>query len=488
MKLMDITKLTQSPKVQQYGWYVLYALAIIGALCLMTLQLRHAYCADCDTGYYLSISNRISEGYRLYNDVACGYTPLYLYVCAGLKCLFHIPANCYWPYLLMQQLLRIGIALFVYGIAREMKATKMGAYIAACFVCLLLFKEEGTYVLLEVPSTFFGLGGCYTLLHFRNKNIWHEAWIGCIVACAYLCKQYGLGYLPLALLLIFCYTNRTEWWKRILLLLAGFVLPIVAVTVYFGSAFYAILLPTYGTSFLESTEIEYSIAMRLDNIRKAVVNSLTNYAIPVVLATLLSPFAIKQKEWRMFVFALCGYLGFSLQYYFTLTPALHYAFYMMPFVALMIAWISKIDAPKWILAIAWLGIAYCFVQRSYRLVERCVPVWQSELYCWDIRTISAYCEENIPPQSKVFLECYGYEAVYFNAPILPPMLDKYGYSFGPSGLNYEQALEQLQYADYAILDAPEEENYYFSKRLFQQLEERYPADTVNGVFIFNLRQ
>lgn len=478
-----------SAKTQQYGLYVLYAVAILGTLALMAVQLLHAYCSGCDTGYYLSISNRISEGYQLYRDVACGYTPLYLYMCAGLKWLFNIPVNCYWPYLLMQQLLRVGLVIFVYGIARELKATKVGAIIAACYVSMLFFKEEGMDVLLEVPSVFFGLGGCFALLHFRDKSIWHELCVGCVLACAYLSKQYGLGFLPLGILLLFFYTDHCNRWKRILLLVVGYVLPILAVVLYFGDSFYYVLFPTYGTAFMKTTEIEYTFMMRVSNIIQATFRNILNYALVVATSFLLLPWAIKQNKWRMFVFALCGFLGFSLQYYFTVTPSSHYALYMIPFVALLIAWISRIEAPKGLLVLMWLSVAYGFVQRGYRLIERNIPAWCSNEASGVIRDVSTYCNTQMPPQSKVFLECFWLEAVYFNAHILPPILDKMGYSFGPSGMNYDQALEQLQEADYAILgilNEGGENSYYFSEQLHEQLKG-YPEDTVDGILIYDLR-
>lgn len=479
-----------SVKTKQYGLYALYAIAVLGTLGLMVVQLLHAYCSGSDTGYYLSISNRISDGYKLYRDVACGYTPLHLYVCAGLKWLFHIPVNCYWPYLLLQQLLRVGGALFVYGIARELKATKVGALLAACYVSMLFFKEEGMGILLEVPSVFWGLGGCFALLHFRNKSVWHMVWIGCVLAGAYLTKQYGLGFLPLGIMLLFFYTERKDWWKRILLLVAGYALPILAVVLYFGDSFYYVLFPTYGTSFLNTTEIEYTFTMRVSNILQATFRNLLNYALVVATAFLLLPWAIKQNKWRMFVFALCGFLGFSLQYYFTITIYAHYALYMIPFVALLIAWISRIDAPKWLLVAMWLSVAYCFLKRGYRLVGRDMPAWCSEQDHGVVRDVTAYCDAHIPPQSKVFLESYWIEAIYFNAQILPTLMNKYGYSFGPSALNYEQALEQLKEADFAILGALDENGdnyYYFSERLHKRLEG-HPCDVVDGLFfIYDLR-
>lgn len=474
---------------QKYGSVAFYVLAILGTIGLMIVQLAHAYCNDVDSGYYLSISNRVSEGYVLYKDVACGYTPLHIYLCAGLRYLFNLPYNCYWPYLLLQQLLRIGGALFVYGIAREMKANRFASALAATYVCMLFFKEEGTSVLLEVPSVFWGLAGCYALLKLRDANPWHGLWMGPLLAFAYLSKQYGLGFLPLALLLCFFFTPRSEWWRRMVAILVGYMIPIIVVILLFGRDFYFVLFPTYGTTFIEGTGIEYTLEMRIESILKAMLRNCTNYALIVVTSLLLLPHAIKQKQWKMYVFCLCGYLGFSLQYYFTLTPSMHYALYMVPFVALLIAWISLFDAPRWLKTIVWLSVVYMFLQRGYRLLDRNIAAWQSEDASAFIRDMSDYCKKNIPPKSVVFLENWFLEPIYYNADILPPLIKEYGYSFGPSGMKYSQAIEQLQQADYAIFtkDSTKRKNYYFSEQLFQQIKE-YPHNEYAGYYIFDLRE
>ena len=477
--------------IQKYGSVAFYVLAIMGTIGLMIVQLAHAYCNDVDSGYYLSISNRISEGYTLYKDVACGYTPLHIYLCAGLRYLFNLPYNCYWPYLLFQQLLRIGGALFVFGIAREMKAKRFASALAATYVCMLFFKEEGTSVLLEVPSVFWGLAGCYAILKLRDKNPWHGLWMGLLLSFAYLSKQYGLGFLPLALLLIFFSTQRKEWWRRLVAILVGYMIPIIFVILIFGRDFYYVLFPTYGTTFIEGTGVEYTLTMRIESILKAMLRNCTNYALIVVTSLLLLPHAIKQKQWKMYVFCLCGYLGFSLQYYFTLTPAMHYALYMMPFVALLIAWISLVDSPRWLKTIVWLSVVYIFLQRGFRLCERNIPSWRREFASDFIRNMSNYCDENIPPKSVVFLEDWFLEPIYFNAEIMPPLIKEYGYSFGPSGMKYSQAIEQLQQADFAIFkirtNYTEKSVYYFAEQLFQQIKE-YPYNEYAGYYIFDLRE
>lgn len=426
--------------------------------------------AHVDSGYYLSISNRITEGYRLYKDVNCGYTPLFIYICAGFRLLFNIPLNLYWPYLLMFQFFRIGCACFVYGIAKEFRATSWWAYVAA-FYCLFIFvRIEGQAVLLEIPSSFWGLFACYATLKLRGKNLLNALWIGILISFSFLTKQYGLGFLPLVLYLIYAYSIRREWIIRTIYVLVGFILPIIFCYFYFGENFISVLFPSYGTQTAIEAGFEWTLLDRLKGIIQVILHcSKTNSSI-IIISILLFPIAVKLGVWKPWLFALCGFLGFSLQFFFTNNSlGGHYLLYMFPFVSIMISNVVNLRYGKVSTIVTYICISYMVLWQCYRMFERNIPYWlYNKTEKNRVMPIADYLNNQIPYGSVVWIEPIRLEPVYFYANILPPNLSTIGYSFGTLGLNRDDAFLQIKSANYVILQTKGEPNYSYSEYIKEQ--------------------
>lgn len=447
---------------------IIYFLLSVAILIPIVTQLLHPV-ADVDSGYYLSISNRICEGYKLYEDVACGYTPLYLYICAVFRWLLDIPYNVYWPYLLLQQLFRIGCAGMVYGIAKEFKASTWWAIVAAFYCLFILVRVEGWALLLEVPSAFFGLAACYSILRYRDENTLHGLWIGVLIACSFLTKQYGLGFLPLVLYLIFTQTIKGNRFIRSVYTLIGFFIPVIIIYFYFGHAFVDILFPSYGTQSAVEAGLEWSFSERLLSIIRAIFNCLKTNSIIIALSIGLLPIAYKHGVLNNWLVTLFGFLGFSLQFYFTNNSGGHYLLYMLPFTAIAIANVVSIKYKRWLTSIVYLCIAYMILWQGYRMFAKNVPYWLNDRTEMNyIAEVTEACNKYIPANSIVWVEPIYLIPVYFYADILPPNIESIGYSFGPLGISKQTALKQIDATEYIIMPTEGKSSYDFSSEILEE--------------------
>lgn len=458
---------------------IVYGLLSALVLIPMCVQLLYSVAA-VDSGYYLSLSNRIYEGYRLYNDVSCGYTPLHMYICAAFRYLFDIPYNLYWPYLLLQQVFRIGCACFVYGIARQINATKWWAFIAAYYCLFMLVRVEGTAVLLEVPSAFWGLAAAYFTLKNRNGIFLNYLWVGILVACSFLTKQYGLGFLPLVLYLIIVYFGKKEWLLPSIFVLIGFMIPLIIVFSYFGHNFMGVIFSSYGTQSAMDAGLSWTIGDRLQSVVLALFNCCKTSSAITILAVCLFPIACIHGVWKNWLFALLGFVGFSLQFYFINSSGGHYLLYMFPFVGIMIACVVSLDYNKLCKSIAYICVCYMFVWQGYLMYMKYMPYWlkdRTEINY--INEVTTFCNEHIPAKSIVWIEPIYLIAVYFYADILPPNIESIGYSFGPLGLDRQEALNQIESAEYIILQTKGNSSYNFLPELLEVCKQ-YDSTTISG--------
>lgn len=464
MKISDIYIFLKNNSTIRNIIYIFLSITIIVPIVVQILY----PVAHVDSAYYLSISNRIFDGYKLYEDVACGYTPLYIYICAAFRYLFDIPYNLYWPYLLLQQVFRIGCACFVYGIARQINATKWWAFIAAYYCLFMLVRVEGTAVLLEVPSAFWGLAAAYFTLKNRNGIFLNYLWVGILVACSFLTKQYGLGFLPLVLYLIIVYFGKKEWLLPSIFVLIGFMIPLIIVFSYFGHNFMGVIFSSYGTQSAMDAGLSWTIGDRLQSVVLALFNCCKTSSAITVLAVCLFPIACIRGVWKSWLFALLGFIGFSLQFYFTNSSGGHYLLYMFPFVGIMIACVVSLNYKKLYKSIAYICVCYMFVWQGYLMYMKYMPYWlKDRTEITYINEVTTFCNEQIPSKSAVWIEPIFLNSVYFYADILPPNLASIGYSFGPLGLDKDAAITQIDSAEYIIIQTKGKASYDFSSEILE---------------------
>ena len=81
---------------------------------------------------------RIAEGYVPYVDMHLNYPPLWFYLMAGFKHLFHIPYGNYFFYHLIHYIFVIADAILIAGICRKMGSVIL--YRGSLHGCFLLFR------------------------------------------------------------------------------------------------------------------------------------------------------------------------------------------------------------------------------------------------------------------------------------------------------------------------------------------------------------
>ena len=317
--------------------------------------------------------------------------------------------------------------------------------------------------MLEVPSAFWGLGACYAVLRIRNGNSLHYLWIGMLLSFSFLTKQYGLGFLPLVLFLLFTHTRKELWLFSTMNIMVGFITPIILSYFYFGSAYISALLPTYGTKSAVDAGFNWSIIDRIVSILLAIMHSFKTNSIVMAVSFFL--LALKAGLWKNWIFAALGFFGFSLQFFFTNNSDGHYLLYMFPFVSIMIGNLMVLKCKTVIKRLVYLLMLYMILYQGYLMYYKYVPHWlydKSDItYHMQVTNI---CNEYIPMRSLVWIEPITLEAIYFHANIIPPNISTIGYSFGPLGLDFNEALKQFESAEYIIIENGEG-SYPFSSTI-----------------------
>ena len=429
----------------------------------------------CDSAYYICTAERIAEGYVPYTDLGyLGYTPLWFYIEAGYKMLFHIPNGVYWPYLILFYVFQIAVAFFLYWFIRSLDINKHIAIFAGWLYLLMAHWLDGNAVLLEVPSITFCLLACWLVIEFKDKNYWHYLWIGCLAACSFLVKQYGLGTFALCLYLMLFIAKIN--WKSYVTFIAGYVLPIaLCLLIWRGDFISHAIFGGYGTQTAVDAGYDVTLSSKLFSIADN-LNSFCAKICPIVyIGWLFSLIAYRRKRLAYLLFAYCGVLGFSLSFYFT-GGQLHYYQYLLPFAVLMIAELLNLtkDAKlKYIVAVltCWVVIVSFYKTYHNRVYKQYMRGSQKTEQQMLARNVSQYVRED----EKVFIVHGGLYHLYFIANLLPPNMETIGYSFGPLGLNEQAAARQINDADWVIRysqDYPYES--YFTDSLKHELET-YPA-------------
>lgn len=405
---------------------------------------------DCDSAYYLSMVERISEGYVPYRTLNLGYTPLWFYIATIYKLLFNIPIGIYEPYLFLHYIFYVGCAFLIYKILQIFKFRKELCLFTSFLFVLMTHWLNGNAVLLEIPSMFFGLMSCYLVLKYQEtESVLHYLWIGGICACSFLCKQFGLGFLPLALYLIIFFNNDSRIKKSIFLLI-GYSIPIIACFIIWGKEFIPLILSGYGTTSAESAGYDVSIQAKLMQIIGNCIYHFKRINPIIILSLLFVPVIFKQKKWKEYLFCLCGLLGFMLQFYFV-KGGLHYQLYTIPFSVMVIAILLSLNLKRWqkIIIYIFAGITITLTlystynNRVYKLYIKS-DLKQEQIDC------AKWISENTEEGKTLFIVHGGLFYNYYLTNTLPANISTIGYSFGPLGLNKNECRQQIDSADYIL--------------------------------------
>lgn len=436
------------------GCFTRKSLELIGALILVILAFVPIILAvfrspiASDSAYYLLIVERISEGQTLYKDIACGYTPLWFYLMAGIKRLFHIPYGCWEAYQSIHFLFQLGIAYFIYKILQINKISLRISLFAAWLFVLMSHWMQGNIVLLEMPSLFFGMLSIWATMKYKDSSVWYFLLIGFVCSCSFLCKQFGFGFFFLVLLILFkASSNR---WEKYLFFFLGYLICLVAFVVAFEEYSSSLIFSTYGTKSAAEAGRDISISAKIWSVVSNLKILCTRVAIIIPISLFFVKFVWKKNFLQFYVLCLCGIVGFMMQYFFV-SGGYHYMLYTLPFIAMLSAILLSLRARiKYKHLIIYCSLCLMSLYSLYSVYNNRVR----KIYLRPIKEINQQIalkvQKTVPENSTLWIVHGGLFPVYYWANRLPPNMNTVGYTFGPLGLNESRAFAQAKDADYIL--------------------------------------
>jgi 4-amino-4-deoxy-L-arabinose transferase-like glycosyltransferase len=207
-------------KIERYVLIILN-LIILGLIMMVSLNTMKYAQINPDGSYYLSYTEKIYQGYRLYSDMGLDYTPLVIYIFLFFKKLY---SSIQYEHFLLIQFLSYALSGFlIYKILRYFIINKALAFTAGVVFISSIFAYDGIYIILEPYLIIFSLCTVYFLLIAQqNSNNKYYFFSGLLSICCFLCKQYGLLiYPPIIVFLLFNYWQRKLQLKSLLFFGAG---------------------------------------------------------------------------------------------------------------------------------------------------------------------------------------------------------------------------------------------------------------------------
>ncbi|MDR0370250.1 MAG: hypothetical protein LBH80_00115 [Prevotellaceae bacterium] len=400
----------------------------------------------CDAAYYLSIVELMSEGHKIYEDITSAYTPLVFYFTLLLKTLFGIGIN-YRFYLVVNLLILYLCGYFAYKLAHSFTGKKPLAFLASWLFILSAYSRGGDAYLLELPGVLFGLWACVLAIHY-GKNTYIFLLTGLIASAAFWSKQYGIGFIPLILILIY-FTGEHKY-KQISLFILGVAVSFIFMAIALPSV-YDNLYNGYGTDAAANDYYDDKVVRNLFWAFDYYIKRIC----PCLLFAPLIPFFKNntKKEYGYFIFLLSGFGGFLCQFYFNKGD--HYFLYMLPFSSILTALLIKKIAdwkpklmPAYYLVLVIMIIRlvnsvyknqlyYGYIARNERKeqliladkIKQHIGRVDASVYIYDIQLISQYYLTGYKP---------------------PKVAGKYDFSFGPLFYNEQLIRTKFNVSDYIL--------------------------------------
>ena len=458
--------------------YILLALGCASILALMVLSFFRPLWVD--PSVILVEMERIAEGYVPYKTMHLNYPPFWFYLMVGLKKLFHVPYGCYKFYLAIHYLFSVGCAYCVYGISKEFSVSKWLSLAASWFFLFISMWLWGDCVIFDIPTTFWGLMACLLALKFKDRRPVLFVLFGFVCALSFLSKQYGAGFLPLALWLIITFSPEKQI-QRSVYFIIGYLIPVAICLLIWGEDIVnSIILNGYGGSYLR--EIAGDQTTNLGRYLRGLFFVCTRFPM-IPLGLLYLPLSFKNGEWKQVLFCLFGIGGFALQFCFlwldTITisgKALHYLIFLAPFIAILsFVLLSTRKRSFAILVIGCLAITCLF--SLYKLARWSIPEYFNREEIQNQQMLTEAVNSIVGETETAWVVDGDLEFLYYKADLKPAVMDRVAYSTGFFEMTAEKAKLEMRQVDYVIQydwEGPSEfwRNYYDTE--VQSYVESFP--------------
>jgi hypothetical protein len=453
--------------------YVLIAISIPNVLAIF-----FSFAGIDACGYYLPLVERLNEGFVLYRDVPSGYTPLVPYLFLLLKKIFGISSVNYEFYETVHFIFQYVSAFYIYKITLLLTRKKPHSLLAVLLFFFAIHWNEGEMVLLEVPSVMFGLAAIYYAL-ISKKAGWFIG-VGALVAAAFLCKQYGIGFFFLTGFVI-CFSENK--WKKILYYILGFGLPLTFCILYFGDSFVDFLINTQAKNISGQG---YGGVLNYSQHTKALLFFFYRIFPNLLIAIVI--FFLTFKQWKqksIYIMLLLGVFGFSLQFLYA--KLAHYYIYMIPFACVFSACMLQGQTNKAVkytyLIFVVLSVLLLFRSTYY---NRVLKVYLKT----DIRKNQYETAEKIKAHistgSTIYIADIGIVTYYYLANVIPPNMN---YAFGPA-INSDSVyqLNACKLAEFVLRDMKEADYFnYYSKEVEEFLATKQYVEIKDSLFLYTIK-
>ncbi len=402
-----------------------------------------------DAAYYLGVSRLILEGNIPFIDFPPGYTPLSFY---AMSVPIALLGTSFTIALLFLYLLHLANAGIIYKIVRQYSSDKLIAVFCAVFSLVLCLGTDGCHYILEPFVLFFGLSALYVL---KKGNLKWIVVSGFFCFCSFWSKQYGLGYICLAVAFLFLEEGCSKTFiRKVSYLLMGF---------FVGMAIFVLFLLLQGVDPLALLGLSGSSYER-DGVAGLIGGWMSLFiTLPLLMVAIIVMIA-KLKDARkmsLMIVSFLAVLGFMLQCYVRFYA--HYLMLAMPFCVLVL--FACMDVIK---SIKWKNIYIALL-----LLAPVVPIYfaSKDIVAWagdNTRDKQVTCAKSISQFVPV-----GSKDVYCAMDLLPvmhintynpPLISKYGMSNG-FVRESDEAAELIHAASYCMI----------SERDFKKTQ-KYTAD------------
>lgn len=409
-----------------------------------------------DAAFYIGVSQLMSDGKVPFVDFLPGYTPLSFYLmCVPLG----IFGDSYVCAIITLYLIQFVNALLVYQIVVAHTQQTRWAWLAALLFLLYSLFLDGRYYVLEPFVLLFGLLSVKLLI---RDSRWHLFLAGFFCFCSFWSKQYGLGFIFLALLYEIAHFRFSKTAaKNTFLILSGFVV----------CAVLFLLL-----ALLQGADLTRMLILSGADYEKNGFAGLVTACVfllkimPVLLLAFLTVIFFFKKSVKdgFLMMSLAGIIGFMLQFY--VRYYYHYFLLALPFmiflVFLSVKLLSKVALQKVyvsIIALSTMLPLYFVATENKNVCSQRLRIQQEN--------ISEQLSELIPKGEKDIL--VSQEVLY--AALLnrytPPLIQKYGLSNGFVTAP-DEMLDMCQHAQCCIIS----ESNYNKGKAYSDVVKQYLND------------
>jgi len=397
---------------------------------------------NADAGYYLGTVELIHQGCVPYRDFSLGYTPLFFYA-LQIPRTFMGTYPVYYGYMLFLYLIVFADALLMALIVRKTTKSVKLAWLSGLVFLVLYYYLEGVYFILEAFSVCFGLASIIVLWG-EKSTFWRMFLAGLFSALSFLSKQYGLlfaGVIGIMLLL-----SDNTWKKKLWNCLSALLGFCTVIALFFLLFFIAGLRPDELVEALSGSGYGgQSVNMFIEGVARSVRLFPFLIFIPCL-------FICKNKNnTTIIIGCLVGLLMASLQFYYN--DFSHYYIYMIPFVLVLnvLLWKTFQDQKKsQVLFLLYFGVLFAAIVLPLQNVYKTSKMFVKH----SLRHSQIETANQIRQVAQTFgcesALCYWNTIQYYGlCPLNPPMMKKYGFSFGYD--TEETYCERLEDADCFVL-------------------------------------